>query len=97
MVLPQTKYTLIHDSPCNASHRNLNYLELNVSKTKGIVFDFRKTKAVFEPIYINDTRVEMVDNFKYLGTTIDSNLNWKINTQKVAPKANHWDVFCQEA
>lgn len=39
----------------------------------------------------------MVDNFKYLGTTIDSNLNWKINTQELVAKANQRSFFCQEA
>jgi hypothetical protein len=75
---------------------DLNHLALNVSKTKEIVFDFRKTKTGTEPIYINGTRVEVVNNFKYLGTNIDSNLNWKINTQKLVAKANQRMFFVRK-
>ena len=68
-----------------------------MSKTKEVVFDFRKTKSVFEPIYINDTRVEIVDNFKYLGTIIDSNLNWKINTQELSGMEGYGAIMILKA
>ena len=60
------------------------------------MFDFRKTKTVIEPNYINEIRDAMVDNFKYLGTTNDSNLNWKIITQKLVAKTNQRMFFVRK-
>ena len=75
---------------------DFNFLELNVSKTKEMVFDFRKTKTEIEPICIHGTRVETVTDFKYLGTFIDSNLNWKTNTQRLVAKANQRMYFIRK-
>ena len=43
-----------------------NNLSLNVEKTKEIIVDFRKSKTVQPPVYINDVPVEIVDNFRFL-------------------------------
>ena len=49
-------------------------LELNVSKTKEMVIDFRRTSQPPEPITIDGEVVDRVDVFKYLGIHIDSKL-----------------------
>ena len=72
---------------------DLNFLELNVSKTKEIVFDFRKKKTSIESIYIHGARVETVSDLKFLGTFIDSNMNWNTNTKKLVAKANQRMFF----
>ena len=43
-----------------------NDLELNVSKTKKIVVDFRKNKTPIEPLIIYHETVEIVDSFNIL-------------------------------
>jgi len=45
-----------------------SFLEINVGKTKELVLDARKTKNVFVPVKVNNEPVELVSNFKYLGT-----------------------------
>ena len=73
-----------------------NFLVINVNKTKEIVFDFRKDKSRIEPVFIKETPVEMVTEYKYLGMFIDSNLNWNFNTQKIAAKANQRIFFLRK-
>ena len=75
---------------------DLNFLELNMSKTKEIVFDLRKKKTSIESIYIHGNRVETVSDLKYLGTFIDSNMNWNTYTQKLVAKANQRMFFIRK-
>ena len=49
-----------------------NYLELNVLKTKELVFDFRKSQSIPQPTIIGGENVEIVDEYKYFGTIIDN-------------------------
>ena len=53
-----------------------NNLELNVSKTKEIVVDFRRKTTLISPLTINGSKVEVVDTFKFLGIHISSDLSW---------------------
>ena len=46
-----------------------NDLVLNVSKTKEIVVDFRKSKSVPSTLIVNNSEVEIVDSFKFWGFT----------------------------
>lgn len=55
---------------------NRNYLELNVTKSKELIIDFGREKISMDPIVIRGQPVEMVENYKYLGTIIDSKLDW---------------------
>ena len=63
-----------------------NYLQINVKKTKEIIIDFRNRESSVKPVYVNDTAVEIVSEYKYLGTIIDDKLNWNINTENVYKK-----------
>ena len=63
-----------------------NYLELNVSKTKELIFDFSKTNTVVTPIIINEEHVSIVDEYKYLGLLVDNKLNWSSNNKRVFAK-----------
>ena len=65
-----------------------NYLELNVSKTKEMLIDFRKNKTVPDPVTLKGKVVERVVTFKYLGATIDDSLSWSENTDSIVSKAN---------
>ena len=73
-----------------------NDLELNVKKTKEIIFDFRKNKATPAPLSINGEVVEIVDDFKFLGTTISNNLKWETNARLAAKKANKRLFFLRQ-
>ena len=60
-----------------------NFLDLNVKKTKEVVYDFRRNPNTRSGIMINDINVETTDVYKYLGLWIDNGLTFKehINRQ----------------
>ena len=65
-----------------------NFLELNVKKTKEVVIDFRRNPEPPIPLEISGEDVEIVKEFKYLGTVIDDKLDWGANTTSLVKKAN---------
>ena len=63
-------------------------LDLNVSKTKELIVDFRKAEIPpHEPLTINGSEVEIVSQYPYLGSTFMENLSWSANTDKLVAKA----------
>ena len=64
-----------------------NDLELIVAKTKEMIRDFRKDKMAVTPLSITGQQVEIVDLFKFLGTTNANTLKWDINAESIAKKA----------
>ena len=58
-----------------------NYLELNVTKTKELVINFHRAKVNMDLIVIRGQPVEIVTNYKYLGTIIDNKLDWSPNIE----------------
>ena len=73
-----------------------NNLELNVSKTKEIVIDFRKKKTPVDPLIINGEVVEQVQSFKFLGTTISHDLKWDSHVNGSVKKANQRIFFLRQ-
>ena len=53
-----------------------SYLCLNATKTKDMCIDFRKDPPPQSDTVIHDNKVEVVDEYKYLGTTINNKLKW---------------------
>ena len=67
----------------------LNYLELNVKKTKEMIIDFRKKNiCIPDTIIIGDENIERVNEYKYLGFMIDNQLKGSCNTDMVTKKCN---------
>jgi len=64
-----------------------NNLTLNVSKTKEIVIDFRKRRNTKLPIKIDNKDVEIVNDFKLLGTHITHDLKWHHNILDIMKKS----------
>ena len=68
-----------------------NHLVLNLTKTKEMIFDFRK-KSIRNPtdfpIHIDNVPIEIVHNYRYLGTVIDDQLNWSDQTKATLMKCN---------
>jgi len=60
-----------------------NFLELNAFKTKEMSIDFRKNKEDVENNLIHNEPVELVETYKYLGSTFDNNLKWDVNTDQI--------------
>ena len=54
-------------------------MHVNVSKTKVMLLHSKTKQRILHDfyVYLNDERLEIVDQYKYLGVIIDSNLRWK--------------------
>ena len=50
-----------------------NNLSLNVRKTKEMIVDFRKQQREKAPIHIDETAMEKVESFKFLGVQSQTN------------------------
>ncbi|KAI4898937.1 hypothetical protein NFI96_007064 [Prochilodus magdalenae] len=61
----------------------LNQLQLNISKAKEMVVDFRRNRSPQAPVIINREEVEVVGTYKYLGVHLDNKLDWSSNTSAV--------------
>ena len=73
-----------------------NFLELNVTKTKEMIVDFQKVNELHQPVTINDTAVEIVKEYKYLGTIIDDQFNFKSHVDKLHKKINSRLYFVRQ-
>lgn len=63
-----------------------NNLQLNTSKTKEMVVDFRRRKPQLLPITIEGDIVEWVETYKYLGLHLDHKLDWTVNCDTLYKK-----------
>lgn len=73
-----------------------NFLNLNVKKTKEMVFDFSRKQHELVPVTINDEYVDVVSDYKYLGFTIDDKLTGSSHVNKVYKKANQRMYFLRK-
>ena len=73
-----------------------NFLELNVSKTKELIFDFRRSQCPVQPVTIGTDTVEIVNEYKYLGTIIDNQLNWSSNIRQLYSKCQQRLYFLRK-
>ena len=67
----------------------VNKISLNVQKTKFMIFHYRQriiTGNDIPRLMINNTLVEQVTEFNFLGFTVNENMNWNSHTQKIANK-----------
>ena len=64
-----------------------SFLELNIAKTKELVFRKGKAGNTSTPIYIDNQGVDIGSSFKYLGTLIDTNLTFCDHIDYVYKKA----------
>ena len=53
-----------------------------------MIINFRKSKALPDPIIINDHTVERVSIYKYLGVMLNNDLSWSNNTDYIISKLN---------
>ena len=58
-----------------------------------MIIDFRKSKALPDPIIINDHIVERVRTYKYLGVMLNNDLLWSSNTDYIISKLNS-HLYC---
>ena len=63
-----------------------SYLDLNVTKTKEMIVDFRRQEHSPGKTIIHNNEVEIVSKYKYLGTIFDDTLKWDDNTEEIVKK-----------
>ena len=61
-------------------------MKLNESKTKNMIFNFSKARQFTTNIEVNNTKLEVVDECKILGTILTKNLTWNRNTSELVKK-----------
>ncbi|KAI4900347.1 hypothetical protein NFI96_028637, partial [Prochilodus magdalenae] len=65
-----------------------NNLSLNTDKTKEMIVDPRRRRQeLHTPLFIGETEVERVKNFKFLGVHISEDLTWLHNTHYIVRKS----------
>ena len=65
---------------------NINKLSLNKSKSKYMIFHFPNKDIQYLTLKIDDVIIEKVDEFNFLGLTMDTNLNWKKHSEQICNK-----------
>ena len=73
-----------------------HYLQLNVKKTKELIFDFRIKDNDHIPVDISNEQVERVLEYKYLGVLFDEKLEWHSQANKVQKKINQRMYFMRK-
>ena len=63
-----------------------NKLSLNVNKTNAIAFHMPQTRIQLPLLQIAGTNIEFVDNFNFLGLTINTHLNWTSHINTLSAK-----------
>ena len=61
---------------------NINKLSLNKSKSKYMIFHVPNKDIQYLTLKIDNVIIEKVDEFSFLGLTVDTNLNWKRHSEK---------------
>jgi hypothetical protein len=73
-----------------------NHLLLNATKTKEIIIDLRARPTCYYPVHVKDTAVDIVSEYKYLGTIVDNKLKWSENTNSVYKKGQQRLYFLRK-
>ena len=66
----------------------LNKLSLNKTKSKYMTFHMPKKEIPHLALTIDGVNIEKVEEFNFLGLTIDTNLKWKKHTDKISNKCS---------
>ena len=83
----ETKEYLINAELSNVIEwLNINKLSLNKSKSKYMIFHVPNKDIQYLTLKIDNVIIEKVDEFNFLGLTMDANLNWKKNSEKICNK-----------
>ena len=64
----------------------INKLSLNLKKSKYMVFKKTTTTNIKLTLTIDQVFIDRVDNFNFLGSTIDSQMTWKQHTDNISNK-----------
>jgi len=63
-----------------------NKLSINKSKTKAMIFHAPQRRVQIPTIKIEDSVIEFVNEFNFLGIMLDRHLNWKAHRDLLSKK-----------
>jgi len=63
-----------------------NKLSLNVAKTEAIIFHTPQRRVCIPNLYIDDVKIDFVNEFNFFGLIIDRHLNWKPHVNMISKK-----------
>ena len=66
----------------------INKLSLNKNKSKYMTFHMPKKQIQHLTLKIDGINIEKVEEFNFLGLTMDTNLKWKKHTDKISNKCS---------
>ena len=66
-----------------------NKLTLNANKSNCILFHVKKNKMAAISLIVNNVKLPVVQNVKFLGVWVDRNLDWHEHVNKVILKLKH--------
>ena len=76
--------TIINEELCKINEwLNISKLLLNKCKTKYMVFHMPNKRIQADTLKLDVVYTERVDEFNFLGLTLDTNLNWRKHTEKI--------------
>ena len=79
----ETKESLINAELSNVIEwLNINKLPLNKSKSKYMIFHVPNKDIQYLTLKIDNVIIEKVDEFNFLGLTMDTNQNWRKHSEK---------------
>lgn len=73
-----------------------SFLNINVEKTKEMCIDFRRNPTVISPVVMDNQPVELVQQYKYLGTVIDNKMCFESQVDAVCKKAHQHMHFLRK-
>ena len=73
-----------------------NYLQLNVGKTKELIVDYRRDPPAHQPLVVKGEAVEIVSQYKYLGTILDDKLDWSEQATAMLKRGNQRLFFLKK-
>ena len=68
----------------------VNKLSLNTKKTKAMIFHMPQKQVTAPTLEIDETSIEFVNSFNYLGITIDKHLSWQDHINSIANKISKY-------
>ncbi len=72
-------------------------LQLNTTKTKEMVVDFRRLRPHLQPVSIEGVCVEMVQTYRYLGLELDDRLDWSLKHGRPLQEGTEPTLLPEEA
>ena len=63
-------------------------MKINEKKTKYMIFNFTQNYQFSTRLKINNQPIEMIEHTRLLGTIVQNNLSWDLNTKELVRKAN---------